>query len=138
MVIEKLFRDNFECKRCGECCKSYFNTFRLRKEDIDRLSNRKLPSRFGEYLGIKFISKDFPLKTYDRFFYHPEDGTKLESCPFLIERDDGFYECAINDIKPVACRNFPFTGEFIDLSETICQVVDEVREDLRRYRDGEM
>ena len=44
-------------------------------------------------------------------WYDPKEDVKLSVCPHLNVKADGSTSCKIYDLRPNACRNFPFTQQ---------------------------
>jgi Fe-S-cluster containining protein len=72
-----------ECKKCGNCCKS-FDNIRLRSSDVARLNNLD---------SGKFVQREGR-----KYFLSNESG-----CPYFNGT-----ECKIHKIKPFECRMYPF------------------------------
>lgn len=96
---------NFECKRCGTCCK-WSGYVRLLAGEIEEIAN---------FLGLElhvFTSK-YTIVTADRrnlSLIEKENG----SCIFFIDEPAG---CAINPVKPKQCRDFPHHWNFENWQE---------------------
>jgi len=147
--MEFLFRDSFRCRRCGGCCRRYAGRFSLPREQAEEWKNKVFNSRFGRYPAIKFVSMDFTLPGITGIFFHPESGRRLDICPFLdcgdvdvgveelrfVDVDEGPCRCMIYEDRPKGCREYPFTGMFVDLSEDECPVVRDIRLRLVLMRD---
>ncbi|WGI16861.1 hypothetical protein [Methanonatronarchaeum sp. AMET-Sl] len=86
---------------------------------------------------------DYTIQGVDGLFFHPETGEHLDICPFLecneesrdldlrVDVDDVHCNCLIYSDRPRGCREFPFTDEFVDLSQTVCPVVRDIRLKLK-------
>lgn len=92
-----------KCNRCGACCKTQ-NGIVLSLDDVYRIAG---------HLGVtpKYFFRHFCRESesiYDIFGMGPFKGlllaTKNGVCPFYKDRTG----CAINDVKPLTCRLYPF------------------------------
>ena len=120
----ELFAD-YDCCKCNNCCKTY--DVILKNDEIAKISH---------YLG----------KTEDNFINEclaesDGDGYKIKGVPCLFLCANG--KCAIQECKPSACKDFPFTDRPGRLSRMLsilefaeeCPVVFEILERLKRiYR----
>ncbi len=97
----KMIYDDFECLRCGRCCKNtkWITNIELRLvwEDIKRWRKEGRDDILQyvyvyEGLGGDFFDK----KTFKRF----------SKCPFF-KKEGKTYSCAIHETKPRGCRLFP-------------------------------
>jgi uncharacterized protein len=92
-----LYKKNFICARCGECCKKY--TVKLSENDIRKI----------EKLGYKkqfFAEKD----SFDIQYGKYALKKKNEKCIFLVEKNKEAF-CKIYDIRPRICSQYPFFSE---------------------------
>lgn len=89
--------DEFQCSRCGVCCRKQ-KVVLLTLFDVFRLSG-KLGIKPGEFFK-KYctISAKFNSDGLKRFYLKADGG-----CPFL--KDD---LCSVQDVKPVVCARNPF------------------------------
>ncbi|WP_161490694.1 YkgJ family cysteine cluster protein [Methanonatronarchaeum thermophilum] len=135
-----MFRDSFVCRRCGRCCREYAGRFSLPRSQVLEWREKVFDSRFGRYPAIKFVSMDYTIQGVDGIFFHPETGEHLDFCPFLKCDETGggviggVCSCLIYSDRPLGCRRYPFTGEFVDLSKTVCPVVRDIRSKLKKLR----
>jgi Fe-S-cluster containining protein len=78
--------DDFNCLRCGKCCKL---KVRLSLEDIAMIKS----------------------KGHDNF-YIVENGNfyfkRIYGYCVFLKFDNGFFACSIHDYKPDGCKEFPF------------------------------
>ena len=94
----KLQIDNFKCTQCGTCCR-WPGYVRLTGKEVDAIAE------FIDMDVNKFIDT-YTYLTHDRHnlsLIEAEGG----SCIFLT--DEG---CAINEVKPQQCIDFPFKWNF--------------------------
>jgi|APSaa5957512535_1039671.scaffolds.fasta_scaffold335231_2 Fe-S-cluster containining protein len=85
-------KDNFECTKCGECCRPIVL---LSEEDIKRI----------EALGLTdFIDID-PLNEVTTKILKQKNHV----CMFL-ERVGDEFKCKIYNSRPEICRQYPFNG----------------------------
>lgn len=100
----------FRCRQCGHCCR-------------DLKEGRKSEAREGdvaawiaarrwdilEYVRPSFVGRQ--VFTYD-IWINPRTGLPVRRCPFLRKvRGQDRYTCAIQDLKPYICRDYPTTPE---------------------------
>ena len=97
MASGVLTYDNFNCSRCGACCRNQ-KAVLLTVHDILRLAG-KLGLKPGEFFK-KYctITTKYSSDGLKRFYLKVDGG-----CPFL---EDGL--CSVQDVKPVACARNPF------------------------------
>jgi len=94
--------DNFECMRCGRCCKrtkwaTNIDT-KLVWEDIERWRREGRTDILRYVYVFEGLGGDiFNIKTYRRF----------SKCPFM-KKEGKVYSCSIHETKPWGCRIFPF------------------------------
>ena len=111
----------YDCCTCGNCCREY-DIF-IKDKEIKPIS---------EYLGQteEYLKKNSLIKTNDGY------KIKEQPCGFLCA--DG--RCSIQECKPSACNEFPFTNKpdrlyalwgVIDFSE-VCPIVFEILERLKK------
>ena len=85
----------FNCARCGKCCRSYF--IPVSEEDILRWS-------------IQFRSDILERISPHDMAFQPVKTENGMQCPFLKELPYGkTCICCIHNTKPNACRTFPLS-----------------------------
>jgi Fe-S-cluster containining protein len=90
-----LTKNNFACKKCGECCRAY--TVVLNENDISKITGLGYSQEF-------FAEMDYdPEKKDARFVLKRENG----SCIFLKSSDNKSI-CAIYENRPLICAIYPF------------------------------
>jgi hypothetical protein len=92
--------NNFECKRCGKCCK-WPGYVRLLTGEAEKIA---------DFLGLELhaFTAEYTVVTADRnnlSLTEKADG----SCIFFEDNPPG---CAINSVKPKQCRDFPHHWNF--------------------------
>jgi len=107
---EKLY-DNFECMRCGRCCKrtkwvTNIDT-RLVWEDVERWRKE---DRI-DILKYVQVFEDLGGDLFDKETYR-----KFSKCPFL-KKEGKAYTCTIHQTKPWACKVFPFYFNYQGICE---------------------
>ncbi len=93
----KSFQEDFECNRCGECCKQQSIAFT--ESDILLAANKTNLSsdEFIEKFSLSPVRNPGELE-----FYRLTIGN-IGICPFCADR-----HCTIYDARPQVCRGFPF------------------------------
>ena len=76
----------FRCLRCGSCCTLQRLKLTLKPGDIKRLSD-------SGHSG--FAEEDLSMK-------------KINGRCMFLKKSGGVWGCSVNDIKPDACRSWPF------------------------------
>jgi len=130
-VMQEIHDEEFEktdCLKCGNCCKTTGPLFT--DKDIERIS---------KYLKLKthqFISQYLRLDE-DNFYV-------LQSVPCTFLGVDNY--CAIYDVRPKACREFPHTNrkKFYQIADltlenvAICpaayNIVEEMKKRVKTFR----
>lgn len=121
--LTKQAYEKIDCLSCGNCCRSLGP--RLTNKDIQRMA---------KYLKMR------PAEFTHRYLRVDEDGDFVFQhmpCPFL--GNDNY--CAIYDIRPKACREFPHTDQrkvhqvmALTVKNTlICPIAFEVMDGLRAH-----
>ncbi|MBT8342039.1 MAG: hypothetical protein HKP58_07920 [Desulfatitalea sp.] len=94
----------FQCRRCGRCCRELDYKDGMTAGDAARL----------ETLGRKDVLKWVGItrtgegKARYRMWVVPGTNQPAGICPFLKQgRTPDQYRCAIHDVKPWICRNYP-------------------------------
>ncbi len=97
MASGVLTYDDFQCSRCGTCCKKQ-KVVLLTLYDIFRMSYRLgfKPGKF--FKKYSTISAKFDGEGRKRFYLKTDGG-----CPFLNDN-----LCSVQDVKPVVCDRNPF------------------------------
>lgn len=98
---------NFQCRRCGACCRI--------PDGIVRVSDAEI-ARIARFLGLTeaaFIDAETELAPDRRslMLHSRPDG----SCAFLAPDNT----CSIHPVKPDRCRTFPYAWRNSD-SATVC------------------
>jgi hypothetical protein len=99
-LIQQSIEAEFQCERCGNCCKGD-GAVRIDRDEADRIAR---------FLGL--APREF-LKTYATHvgggYYWLQDRADRQGrwCVFLDRDPDGLYRCKINPVKPEQCRSFP-------------------------------
>lgn len=126
--------DRFVCRQCGACCQRLGYEDDCFEEDVRR----------WEFLGrtdiLAWVARDeAPGRPY-RIWIDPVTGRAADGCPWL-KRSGSRSVCAIQDVKPEVCRQYPLTrkhaamtgcrGEFLpadacpDAAPAVCQLKKE-------------
>jgi len=83
------------CRACGMCCEAYGGYLHASPGDIERWR------RLGREDLLALVSP------YGWIWVDPRHGRRGEPCPFLQRGDDDKALCAIHEIKPDICREYP-------------------------------
>lgn len=98
---------NFECIKCGECCKdrsipiTYWDVVRWERE-----------GRLDIIQEVKFVHYADPSGIDWYYFYNT--ALRGDICSFLM--DDN--KCMIHETKPVVCKNYPFNARSEEMMNT--------------------
>ncbi len=125
MIMQEAHQDAFEkidCLQCANCCKTTGPL--LIQKDIERIA---------KFLRLK------PQQFIDQYLRIDEDQDYVFQsmpCPFL----GGDHYCAIYEVRPRACREFPHTDrkKFYQINKLtlenvkICPAVYEILEEVRK------
>lgn len=108
---------DFSCKRCGHCCTGLDDSFRNTgsRDDVRRwiAAGRWDIMRHVQPLLEEDGEGRSRLIGY-RIWIDPATGVWCEDgCPWF-SRVDGLAGCAIRDLRPDYCREFPTTREHAD------------------------
>lgn len=103
--------ENFECLRCGRCCRrtrwiTNIDT-RLVWEDIER---------WGEEGRTDILRHVYVFDGIGGDIFDTENYRRFSKCPFLM-KEGKVFSCSIHETKPFVCRIFPF---YFD-SQGICE-----------------
>lgn len=111
----------FECLRCGNCCVNI--RVQVTREDVESWIKKKrfdvlrhvivgvcTGGRFlfvsGEEYAVKFLGRGAVFIGASAW-YDGDSDSRLFDCPFLEKEGGVKASCAIYDLRPQACRNFP-------------------------------
>jgi len=92
---------DFTCLQCGQCCTNLDYSRALTAEDI------AMWKKAGRDDLLAWVGKDKEDGGYT-IWVDPRTGESQDSCPFLT-MEGGKARCAIHDIKPAICREYPAT-----------------------------
>jgi len=123
----------FNCRRCGWCCEnividvSYFDIHRWSQEN-----------RFDILNEVTFLD-NYPHKGFGSFYFLKTARNPKQPCPFLV-KENGVSSCAIQDTKPQACRDYPWSHDKMEGCPAFPEVKGknilkrkQVRESQRKY-----
>lgn len=102
----------FLCKRCGHCCTDLSDSFRNTASKADMA--RWLKAGRWDILRHVHTLMETDEEGHNRVvgwrvWIEPETGSWCESaCPWLC-REAGLAACALGDLRPDYCRDFPLT-----------------------------
>lgn len=118
-----MYPRGFVCKRCGHCClnlDAYATT--CTAEDFRRWEEAGRADILRWVSIVNFGKGD---KVYE-VWMHPERFDHVSRCPWLTRMPgNALYECAIDDVKPGVCRDYPYTVEHAML--TGCRGFDHLQ-----------
>src|SRR5262249_10752238 len=142
--MERRLELKFECTRCGKCCHQPSGHTTLSPTDVRRLAAffaidaKHFIQKYCYFLKTKIMQCGREIfETWELCLQKNDRG-----CLFL---DDKL--CSVQDLKPLACRAFPFVGsvEYIKLcveDQSYCEGFgrgksyseEQVRLELSKYR----
>jgi hypothetical protein len=97
----------FVCSQCGECCRS------LAYENNCTEADYHLWQSLGRRDILAWVQKVPCPGKKDRYqiWVDPDTGKTAETCPWLVPcpDDTNRFSCAIQEIKPRICRQYPYT-----------------------------
>jgi len=102
--LRVLDNKNFECRICGECCKTFI--IEIEPSDIKRLY--EAPGIWKEQLETEYLetvrySWNNGSKILKKFL---NGNTGREECVFLKYNGKGKYYCSVHRFKPFLCRRY--------------------------------
>jgi Fe-S-cluster containining protein len=98
--------NRFVCGQCGDCCRSLDYKDECTKEDYTRWQKLE---RYDILDRVMVIQRKDGQNEY-RIWVEPGTDNLYETCPWLGKMPNGDqYRCRIQDVKPVICREYPFT-----------------------------
>ncbi|MFH0973945.1 MAG: YkgJ family cysteine cluster protein [Candidatus Micrarchaeota archaeon] len=123
----------FKCSQCGACCKAIGGRthVRITGSDWRRLIITGHTEVFSHLedasrgLGAQFL---LPL-------YYKKRGKLIRQCPFLGSKKVGSqpqYFCKIHNVKPDACKGFPFTPQEFKEHELLNALSNKIGRKRRR------
>ena len=97
---------DFECIRCGHCCRSLNYHDRCSTNDYRRW---QALGRDDILDWVGMVCKDGEVIAY-RIWMEPGTNHYAETCPWLKQVDQsGRTQCIIHDVRPAVCRQYPGT-----------------------------
>jgi len=96
--------ESFSCHQCGRCCSQLDYHDGITAEDMKRLKE------LGREDVLKWVgvSKTSAGQTGYRMWLRPGTNAYAHPCPFLKQGPTNEQRlCAIHDVKPQICRNYP-------------------------------
>jgi len=97
----------FVCCQCGQCCRS------LAYETNCTAADYHLWQSLGRRDILARVKKETCPGKEDRYriWVDPDTGKTAQTCPWLVAcpDDDNRFACAIQEIKPHICRQYPYT-----------------------------
>ena len=124
-AVQEAIEREFECHRCGNCCKGE-GLVRIGRAEADRLA---------EFLGLtrrQFLRR-YALGDGVGHWRLIEQANPEMWCIFLEQDEEGNYACRVNSVKPDQCRSFPAKWRNEDSYRT-CAGLKAL---LRKLRSGD-
>lgn len=104
------------CNQCGRCCLKYGGGAGLGMASSDDLLIWELER--PDILDYVY-SADLP-----DIWIDPVIGEEMDSCPWLKGNcDNKIYSCAIDDVRPTVCRNYPVDIE--QMRKDGCEMLEQ-------------
>ena len=94
----------FSCQKCGWCCENI--VISVSYSDIHKWFEA---GRFDLLQEVSFIA-NYPRKNTGGFFIAKTAFNPKQPCPFLV-KENGVGSCSIQDIKPRACKDYPWSHD---------------------------
>lgn len=102
--------DRFICIQCGKCCRTLDYETECDESDIRRWQDMGR-SDILAWVHSQDRSAQVSPGTY-RIWVDPDTGKTAQTCPWLSPcADQDRFVCAIHDIKPEVCREYPYTSK---------------------------
>jgi len=131
-------KDNFECQRCGKCCRRFSRSLEATEEDLIRWKKEKRNDILAYILVCVVRNKEVDWIRGDEWkekdavivadlWFDPNTEAELIVCPFLKKEKDNRFVCLIHDTKPGECKVFPF-----DSKGNVRKDIDDVCYEVRR------
>lgn len=105
-ILIETHMEDFNCRQCGNCCRSLDYHNEVKKEDVDRWKT------LGRDDILKWVDTTIQAKdqTQYRVWVSPKTGKAADPCPFLIkEPSANIWRCNIHEFKPGICRQYPIS-----------------------------
>lgn len=104
------------CLQCGRCCESFGGHLHASRADLERWRELGREDLLRRVTAIGWLWLD------------PETGEMEERCPFLERTGPDTARCAIHDVKPDICRDYPtlahgrrcLRGVFLGVGAIVC------------------
>ena len=107
-LIQTAIEEDFECLRCGNCCKGDgLVTIGRRELRAMAAEMRLTPEEFVEEYAIRTGPGRWILRDKWVDTGHPGAPRREQWCILLDREPDGRYRCRVNEGKPDQCRSFP-------------------------------
>lgn len=94
----------FSCQQSGKCCKIYAGTVIASPGDIERW---KTLDRQDILQKVRIHQSDEHTIQGGEFCENPQSQEEPGNCPFVDLRS-GKAQCTIHEVKPDACRRYPY------------------------------
>lgn len=98
-LIQRSIEDEFECLRCGHCCKGS-GVVDIGEAEADRMA---------AHLGMKrrdFLDS-YAVEAGEGRWWLKDQNNEERWCIFLEIDAEGLYGCRVNPAKPDQCASFP-------------------------------
>lgn len=97
--IQQAIESEFQCHRCGNCCKG---------DGVVKFGRREA-GRMAKHLGMSrtaFIER-YAVSVAPATWWLRDQDNEEQWCIFLRRDADGLYGCEVNEAKPDQCGSFP-------------------------------
>jgi Fe-S-cluster containining protein len=123
--------DAFECRQCGNCCRSLDYRHEIRAGDVEKW--RSL-GRDDILRWVETVPRNNEIAGY-RVWVVPGTRRLAATCPFLKkEPATNRWGCAIHDAKPLICRSYPVSRKHAVM--TGCRGFEHPQRDRSNYLKG--
>ncbi len=102
----------FACRRCGHCCCTLFFRNAGTARDYRRIERAGRPDILVRMAPVRRSGRIVSC----RLWIEPTTGAFSEICPWLIDEADGGHSCAIYDLRPQICREYPGSRKHAEMT----------------------
>ena len=123
--IQTAVEQEFECHRCGNCCKGEGAVA------VDAARARRMADHLG--VEVEDFLKEYTLPVAPGLWWLLDQPNEERWCVFLEQDEEGLYACRVNEVKPEQCRDFPKVWRNEDSFRT-CAGLKALMEKLRKRK----